>query len=201
MDIDIIIMNMNLDMYTHVLSREGMMKNLEFDQIINKVGGGPSRWKTPAVLDPKDVNFSITGGGWGMNVGNFLMRRSEWTDWLLDMWADPLAIAQNWTLPENDGWTHMYRNHRIVRDHAGCTNQNALNPYPAYNGLDSHWQQGDPFIHFAGCGGYEMCPGEWMKYWEKKESYDVPAWIKKQLEDGTADIEDTIKGKPSPPWP
>lgn len=152
LDMDIIIMNSSLDLHTHLLSQEGMMRNLVFDTRINKLGGGDSGMRAPKTMKRKDVNFLIASGGWGMNVGSFLMRRSVWTDWVLEMWADPLAIAQNWVLPENDGWTHLYKNHRIVRDHTGLTNQRALNGYPAYNTLGAHWQEGDILIHFAGCG-------------------------------------------------
>ena len=198
MDIDIIIMNMEVDMYTHLLSPEAMAKQMVYDQPINKPGGGPSGWRTAAEMDPKDVNFLIASGGWGMNVGNFLMRRSEWTDWTLDMWIDPHSIQKNWTFPENDGWTHLYRYHKIVRDHTGCTNQNALNAYPDYNGLGSHWKEGDLFVHFAGCGGNARCPERWNKYWKKKVPYNVPLWVNQQIENGTAHIEDTHKGKPNP---
>ncbi|KAL8645989.1 MAG: hypothetical protein Q9210_006396 [Variospora velana] len=194
MDMDIIIMNQSLSIWDHVLSPEGMARNAVLDKVINKPGGGPSGWKTLPSYNSSEVNFMIASGGWGMNIGNFLMRRSYWSGWLLDLWIDPFYIEKFKVLPENEGWTHMYRHHPIVRKHTLCTNQRALNAYPEYNPLGDHWHPGDHSVHFAGCGGNERCPGEWAKYWKRKESYEVPALVKQKLEDGTAEIENVQKG-------
>ncbi|KAL8720761.1 MAG: hypothetical protein Q9225_002427 [Loekoesia sp. 1 TL-2023] len=194
MDMDIIIMNQSLSLWDHVLSPEGMARNVVLDKIINKPGGGASGWKTPSSYNYSEVNFMIASGGWGMNIGNFLMRRSYWSEWLLDLWTDPFYIKEFTVFPENDGWTHMYRHHPIVRKHTVCTNQRALNAYPSYNALGEHWQPGDHSIHFAGCGANKECPNHWDKYWNLKESYEVPAIIKQKLADGTAEIENVQKG-------
>lgn len=199
LDIDIIIMNVSLSLYDHVLSREGMARNAVLDQDINKPGGGPSGWKTPATYDYDQVKFIINSGGWGMNVGNFIMRRSEWSDWLLDFWIDPLYIKEKWVLPENSGWTHMFNYHPIVRRYTVCTTQRAMNAYPEYNPLGTHWQPGDHSIHFAGCGNHTKCPGEWNKYWNLREKYVVPGFIEQQLKHGTAEIENIQKGVGVPP--
>ncbi|KAL8903411.1 MAG: hypothetical protein Q9171_007412 [Xanthocarpia ochracea] len=194
MDMDIIITNHSLSLWDHVLSPEGMARNVVLDQMINKPGGGASGWKTPPSYNYSEVNFMIASGGWGMNIGNFLMRRSYWSEWLLDLWIDPFYIKEFTTFPENDGWTHMYRHHPIVRKHTVCTNQRALNAYPSYNHLGEHWQPGDHSVHFAGCGANAKCPARWDEYWELKEKYDVPAEVKKKLADGTAEIENIQKG-------
>jgi hypothetical protein len=194
LDIDIIIMNMSLSLHDHVLSPEGMARNIVLDKMVKSPGGGDSGFKTPETYKYEDINFLIASGGWGMNVGNFIMRRSQWSDWLLDLWIDPLYIKQGWVFPENDGWTHMWRYHKIVRDHTACTNQRALNAYPEYNFLGEHWQPGDHSIHFAGCGNDTKCPGEWEKYWNMREKYEVPAFVKQKLENGTAEIENVQKG-------
>ena len=99
MDLDIIIMNQSLSMWDHVLSPEGMAHNAVLDKPINKPGGGLSGWKTPATYNYSEVNFLIASGGWGMNVGNFLMRRSQWSDWLLDLWIEPFYIEKGWIFP------------------------------------------------------------------------------------------------------
>ena len=88
----------------------------------------------------------------------------------------------------------MYRHHPIVRRHTVCTDQRALNAYPAYNTLGDHWQPGDHSVHFAGCGAHKECPDRWKEYWEKREKYEVPDFVKQKLEDGTAEIENMQKG-------
>ena len=194
LDLDIIIMNMSLSLGEHLLSPEGMARNAALDEPIRQTGGGLSGWRTPKTYKYDEVNFMIASGGWGMNVGNFLMRRSHWSDWLLDIWIEPYYIKQNWVLPENDGWTHMHRHHPIVRKHTLLTHQRALNPYPAYNALGAHWQPGDHSIHFAGCGTSPRCEGHWNKYWNLRENYTVPDIIKQKLRDGTAEIENIQRG-------
>lgn len=152
LDIDIIIMTHSVDLQAHVLSHDGMRRNLLYDTDLPGVGGGPLGFKSLADPNPEDVNFLIAADAWGMNAGSFLMRRGEWTDWVLEMWDDPLAIAQDWVFAENDGWTHLFTKHQMVRDHTGNTHQRALNSYPHYNGLGEHWEEGDLVVHFAGCG-------------------------------------------------
>ena len=194
LDLDIIIMNISLSLAEHVLSLEGMARNAARNETITATGGRPSGWRTPKTYEYDKVNFMIANSGWGMNAGNFLMRRSEWSDWLLDMWIEPYYIKQNWVLQENECWMHMYMNHPIVRNHTLCTRQRALNAYPEYNSLGAHWQPGDHSIHFAGCGTSPKCAGHWNQYWNLRENYTVPDILKQKLRDGTAEIENIQRG-------
>ncbi|KAF7716980.1 Alpha-1,2-galactosyltransferase [Penicillium ucsense] len=189
LDIDIIIMNMSLHIHDHVLSPEGMARNILLDYPINGAEGGSTGYRTSPGYRHKDVNFVISLDHWGMNVGNFLMRRSEWSDWLLDMWLEPLYISQNWVFPENDGWSHLWQHHQIVRNHTACMNQHSMNAYPDYNALGSHWEAGDHVVHFAGCGGDPICEGAWAKYWNMREDAEVPAFVQDKLREGVAEIE------------
>ena len=152
LDLDIIIMTPSLDLESHILPRGGLQRQLVLDEFLHVPGGGLSKMKTPAHMKDEDVNFIIDSGGWGMNVGSFLMRRSEWSDWLLDMWADPLATAKDWIFPENDGWTHLWNNHEIVRKHTGLVKQRSMNAYSPWNPNGAHYEDGDLLVHFAGCG-------------------------------------------------
>ena len=194
LDIDIIIMEHSLSLWDHVLSSEGMARNAALDVPIHGPGGGLTGANTPAAYNHSDVNFLISFDDWGLNTGNFLMRRSEWSDWLFDMWTDPFYIAQGWVFPDQDGWSYMFHHHPIVREHTVCMKQRALNAYPSYNTLGEHWQPGDHIVHFAGCGDNLSCPDRWNEYWPLREEYEVPASIKQKLEDGTAEIENVQKG-------
>lgn len=194
LDLDIIIMTPSLDLHTHVLSEEGMLQQMLIDQEIVGVGGGLLGFKSLVDPKPDDMNFVIAQDLWGQNVGSFLMRRGDWSDWVLEMWADPLATAKDWVFPENDGWTHLFKNHQIVRDHTAIVTQRALNAYPDYNELGEHWKDGDLLVHFAGCGSNKLCPVRWNEMWERRESYEVPEVIQQELANGTAKIEVFQKG-------
>lgn len=189
MDIDIIIMNMSLNIYDHVLSQEGLARNILLDQPMTGAGGGETGFRTPPEYRYDAINFVISMDAWGMNVGNFLMRRGDWSKWLLDLWIDPLFISQNWAFPEQDAWTHMWQYHSVIRDHTACMNQRSMNAYPEYNVLGEHWQPGDHIVHFAGCGDDPTCERKWAEYWHLREKVEVPISVKTRLEDGTAEIE------------
>ncbi|CAI7588546.1 unnamed protein product [Penicillium manginii] len=189
MDMDIIIMNMTLSIYDHVLSKEGLARNILLDRELTGAGGGKTGYSTPATYQHEDIKFVISLDSWGMNVGNFLMRRGEWSKWLLDLWIEPLYISQNWVFPENDAWTHMWQHHDVVRDHAAVTTQRSMNAYPDYNKLGENWQPGDHIVHFAGCGEDAICEQKWNKYWNLREKIEVPMSVRRKLEDGTAEIE------------
>ncbi|KAJ5126425.1 hypothetical protein N7526_008602 [Penicillium atrosanguineum] len=194
MDMDIIIMNTTLNIYDHILSKEGLAHNILLDREMTGAGGGKSGFSTPATYKHNDINFVISLDSWGMNVGNFLIRRGEWSKWLLDLWVEPLYISQNWVFPENDAWTHMWEYHGIVRDHAAITTQRSMNAYPDSNMIGEHWQPGDHIVHFAGCGGDVTCEEKWNKYWDMREKVEVPISVRQKLEDGTAEIENVQAG-------
>jgi len=196
LDLDILLMTLSIDIVSHLLSDDAMQRQIEIDQPIKVPGGGLLGLNTPKTTEPKSQNFIISQDKWGLNVGSFLMRAGNWTDFALDMWKDPLAIEKDWTYPEQEGFAHMYKHHPIIRDHTLIVNQRALNAYPDWNTLGEQWQEGDLLVHFAGCKSNPACPERWDKLWKIKESYEVPELIKKELADGTAKIETMQKGKP-----
>lgn len=197
-DIDIIIMNMELNVYDHILSRDGLDRHILLNKKLTGAGGGETGYITPSTYRYEDINFVIPEDSWGMNAGNFFMRRSEWSDWLLDVWLEPLFVKENWVFAENDAWTHMWQNHKIVRDHSACVSQRSMNSYPASNPLGESWQPGDLLIHFAGCDGGGECPSNWKRYWDLREDVQVPSSVHKKLADGTAEIENTQQGVDMP---
>ncbi|CAL5875153.1 uncharacterized protein PFLUO_LOCUS9457 [Penicillium psychrofluorescens] len=197
-DIDMIIMNMTTNVYDHVLSRDGMARNVLLDKMISGAGGGDLGYRTPATYNYEDINFVISEDRWGMVAGTFFMRRSYWTTWLLDMWLEPLFVEKNWVFAENDAWTHMWMYHDIVRNHSVCVNQRSLNSYPSTNGLGQSWQPGDFLIHFAGCNGGGECPNDWKRYWNMRERVEVPMSVQNKLADGTAEIENVQQGVDMP---
>lgn len=128
-------MNMLLSIHEHVLSQDGMARNIPLDHPMTGVDGGKTGYRSPTSYQHEDINSVISMNHWGMNVGNFLMPRSEWSDWLLDLWIEPLYIFQNWVFPENDRWRHMWQYHEIARNHTACMNQLSIDAYPDYNAL------------------------------------------------------------------
>ncbi|CAF9923710.1 MAG: hypothetical protein GOMPHAMPRED_003428 [Gomphillus americanus] len=199
LDFDAIIVNGSLDIYDHVLSSKAIAQNLLFDKDIPRVGGGSSGFRTPAVMKPEDVNMLISFDNWGMNTGSFLMRRCGWTDMVLEIWADPVAVEKDWIFFDQDGWVHLYQHNEFVRKYTGVVKQRSFNGYAKSNPLGAQWQSGDYVVHFAGCGSVKNmtnCRNNWQSYWEKRDNYTTPGWILEQIKTGTAPIESVQKGKP-----
>ncbi|KAJ6104324.1 hypothetical protein N7523_010644 [Penicillium sp. IBT 18751x] len=84
---------------------EGLARNILLDHKVHGAGGGMSSFSTPASYKHDDISFIISQDSEGLNVGSFLMRRGDWSKWLLDLWTDPLYISQNWIFPEQDAWS------------------------------------------------------------------------------------------------
>ncbi|KAI5282783.1 alpha-1,6-mannosyltransferase, partial [Ascosphaera acerosa] len=57
------------------------------------------------------INLVLTQDCMGFNLGSFLVRRSAWTDRLLDIWWDPVMYEQrhmNWDRKEASSLEHLY---------------------------------------------------------------------------------------------
>ena len=143
---DLVMMNHNINMYDWLLSDEAMSRHLDFETPINMPGGEEDSGMTPMnAIEPKDVKLLVAYDQNGLNAGSLLFRRSEWLDIMLDLWVDPIAIAQDWGFAEQDGLVHMIREFDYIKNHTGFVSQKAINEYYFM------YTPGDFLVHFAGC--------------------------------------------------
>lgn len=72
----------------------------------------------PYVDNTHDINLVVPQDCGGFNLGSFFIRRSEWTDFLLDVWWDPVFYEQRhmqWEHKEQDALVRNYcRNNSIL---------------------------------------------------------------------------------------
>lgn len=69
----------------------------------------------------------------GFNLGSFFVRRSAWTDRLLDIWWDPVLYEQKhmaWEHKEQDALEHVYTAQPWVRTHTAFVEQRKINSFP-----------------------------------------------------------------------
>jgi mannan polymerase II complex MNN10 subunit len=69
---------------------------------------------------PASINMLIPQDCGGFNLGSFMVRRSVWTDRLLDIWWDPVGYEQKhmeWEHKEQDAFEYMYQNQPWIRPH------------------------------------------------------------------------------------
>ena len=125
----------------------------------------------------------------GFNLGSFIVRRSEWTDRLLDIWWDPAAYEQKhmeWEHKEQDALEYLYKNQPWVRPHTAFIQQRMLNSFPpgacSDGGNDTriHYDERDRdfVVNMAGCEWGRDCWGEIYRYRQLSNELNRSRWEK-----------------------
>ncbi|EFX02569.1 alpha-mannosyltransferase [Grosmannia clavigera kw1407] len=150
---------------------------------------------------PDSVNLVLSQDCSGFNLGSFFIRKSEWTDRLLDVWWDPVAYEQkhmDWEHKEQDALEQLYIAQPWIRQHTGFLPQRMINSFPqgacSENGNNTryHYDQKDRdfLVNMAGCEWGRDCWGEMYNYrelsyylnrswWERfKEDFLCIVWFK-----------------------
>lgn len=136
----------------------------------------------------------------GFTLGSFFMRRSQWTERLLDVWWDPVCYEQKhmqWEHKEQDALEHLYTHQPWVRSHTAFISQRKLNAYPPAacgsqdNELDErfhyHEQDRDFMVNLAGCEWGRDCWAEMYHYRQLSNHLNRSSWKKfKDWVSGTA---------------
>lgn len=152
----------------------------------------------PVSLSPTGDNSSIdlivSQDCDGFNLGSFLVRRSEWSDRLLDFWWDPITYELMhlvWEHNEQDSLEYAYMNQPWVRSHVAfvpareinalppgtCTTRGDNHPMIHYNEDDR-----DFLVNMAGCEWGRDCWGEVSGYSELSDRLNRNRWQK--IKDG-----------------
>ncbi|KAK5117711.1 hypothetical protein LTR62_005135 [Meristemomyces frigidus] len=82
---------------------------------------------------PESINLVVPQDCGGFNLGSFFVRRSVWTDRLLDAWWDPVFYEQKhmeWEHKEQDALEYVYTNQPWIRPHVGFISQRLVNAFP-----------------------------------------------------------------------
>ncbi|KAJ5675228.1 uncharacterized protein N7477_005162 [Penicillium maclennaniae] len=111
--------------------------------------------------DPDSLNMLLTQDCTGFNLGSFFLRRSLWTDRLLDSWWDPVMYEQmhmNWEHKEQDAFEYVYQSQPWIRSSVGFLPQRTINSFPPgacgdENNPQFHYQEEDRdmVVNMAGC--------------------------------------------------
>ncbi|KAI4209840.1 MAG: hypothetical protein LQ351_007258 [Letrouitia transgressa] len=141
----------------------------------------------------------------GFNLGSFFIRRSTWTDRLLDIWWDPVGYEQKhmeWEHKEQDALEHLYINQPWIRTHTAFIPQRKINSFPAGacgdNGEDAkiHYKEADRdfVVNMAGCEWGRDCWGEMYNFRELSNKLNRTPWEK--FKDGISERVKAMKAKP-----
>jgi mannan polymerase II complex MNN10 subunit len=147
---------------------------------------------------PESINLIIPQDCGGFNLGSFFVRRSVWTDRLLDIWWDPVGYEQKhmeWEHKEQDALEYMYENQPWVRSHVAFIPQRRINSFPpgacGDKGDDPkiHYKSSDRdfLVNMAGCEWGRDCWGEMFAYRKLSERlnrniiHKAWDWIKESI--------------------
>ncbi|OLL24524.1 putative alpha-1,2-galactosyltransferase gmh1 [Neolecta irregularis DAH-3] len=163
LDQDAIIMTPNLSIEAELLNPKILsQKLLSHEKYIRK--GLPDSF-SPDVYDLDKVDLICSQDHNGINAGSILIRRSSWTDIVLDLWNNPDLKQATGFGKEQDLIRDLLVRHDTFRNHAGIVQQRLINAY--YEGGDNmKWQEGDLVVHFAGCWVNKKCGVWWNEMWE-----------------------------------
>lgn len=146
--------------------------------------------------NPASVNLILPQDCGGFNLGSFFIRRSDWTDRLLDIWWDPVLYEQKhmeWEHKEQDSLEYLYANQPWVRSSTAFVPQRRVNSFPpgaCGDGTDLgvHYQEKhrDFVVNMAGCNWGRDCWAEIYGYRELSNWLNRTPWEK--LKDSLTDV-------------
>ena len=104
LDLDAIIMSPKQDLNSLILSHAGLAKSLDFGVEWHRSDRIPLGVYMPNQEDVKfdEIDMLVTQDHNGINAGSFFLRRSKFTQWMLDIWADPFFMRHDWPGQEQD---------------------------------------------------------------------------------------------------
>lgn len=136
--------------------------------------------------DPSSIQIVLSQDCAGFNLGSFFIRRSIWSDRLLDALWDPVLYEQkhmNWEHKEQDALEHLYATQPWVRSGVAFLPQRHINSFPPGAcgdeiDKDIHYSERDRdfVVNMAGCQFGRDCWGEMNTYRERSNWLNRTRW-------------------------
>ncbi|KAI1356475.1 galactosyl transferase GMA12/MNN10 family-domain-containing protein [Xylaria sp. FL0043] len=209
LDLNTFIMEPSYSLQSHIFNnlQKHIYRDINEFNPLNLTHPLKANYLDPESLSPvgdgkvDSVNLMLSQDCAGFNLGSFFIRRSEWTDRLLDIWWDPVSYEQKhmeWEHKEQSALQQLYTTQPWIRSHTAFLPQRMINSFPIgacnENGNDTriHYDQNDRdfFVNMAGCEFGRDCWGEMYNFrelsyylnrnpWERfKEDLVAVIWYK-----------------------
>ena len=170
-----------LDLSTYIMEPDVSLQKHIFDDLENNVvrnlsaAFNPSGYRDDvAFVDyTQPINMVIPQDCGGFNLGSFFLRRSEWTERLLDVWWDPVFYEQKhmeWAHKEQDAFAELYTSQAWIRSSTAFIGNRRVNAYPPgacqdyANDRQFFYGDRDFCVNMAGCQFGRNCYDEMMFY-------------------------------------
>ncbi|CAI4217311.1 unnamed protein product [Parascedosporium putredinis] len=127
--------------------------------------------KTYSHLKPENVDVVVTQDFEGMSADSLIIRNSEWAEFFLDSWYDPLYRSYNFQKAETHALEHIAQWHPTILSKLALVPQSTLNSYSRAT-LGAKYSTGDFVVRFAGCTkmGNTACHQEAGRYNELRRN-------------------------------
>lgn len=175
------------------------------DESLSAVGDGKA----------ESINLIVPQDCGGFNLGSFFVRRSAWTDYVLDIWWDPVFYEQRhmeWEHKEQDALEYIYTNQPWIRPHVAFAPQRKINAFPngacgddrglpsggckalqigddmkecGIQGIHYQEEERDFLVNMAGCEWGRDCWGEIYNFRQLSNHLNRNPWEK--FKDGISD--------------
>ncbi|PGH16142.1 hypothetical protein AJ79_01909 [Helicocarpus griseus UAMH5409] len=204
LDLHTYIMEPTYSIQSHLLNdlEANTYRDINFFNPLNITHPPAAPFLDPISLSPtgdnktSSINMVLAQDCSGFNLGSFMVRRSTWTDRLLDIWWDPVLYEQKhmaWEHKEQDSLEHLYTNQPWIRPHVAFVPQRRMNSFPPGacgdgNDLRFHYQMKDRdfLVNMAGCEWGRDCWAEMYRY--RQMSYWLNRTWWERFKEGTVSL-------------
>lgn len=210
-DTDVIIMDPQRDLASHILNPHVLSQRLTYGKPLLDIYGQVNGLLYPekSEVDIDDIDLVISQDLLGLNAGSFFIRRSQFIDWLLDFWFEPIFMNHQFPRAEQGCLIHLMNHHPILRKHIGLVPQRMINCYdePEDDPGHSRWHPHNFVVHFAGKNTNDGFLNLWDRYWVQRrllpedariasvESLNVPRPTEEEIEAEKLKQEEEEKAK------
>ncbi|KAK5036969.1 alpha-1,6-mannosyltransferase [Exophiala sideris] len=209
LDLNTYIMEPSLSLQSHIFNdlANNVYRDINVYNPLNITHPPQTAFLDPVARSPTGDNLTssidiiISQDCGGFNLGSFFIRRSPFTDRLLDMWWDPVLYEQKhmeWDHKEQDSLEHMYESQPYMRTHFAFIPQRKINAFPPGacavepkddENVDPKRPLTDPQFHYnvkerdfmvnmAGCEWGRDCWAEMYGYRELSNKLNRSTWAK-----------------------
>ncbi|KAL9111318.1 MAG: hypothetical protein Q9227_004195 [Pyrenula ochraceoflavens] len=195
LDLNTFIMEPKYSLQSHIFNRLGIYTYRDINHFnpLKMTHPLTDPFLDPLSLSPTGDNITssidllLSQDCGGFNLGSFFVRRSTFTDRLLDIWWDPVLYEQKhmqWEHKEQDALEYLYEHQPWIRTRTAFLPQRMINSYPpgacGEKGDDPnvHYQERDRdfFVNMAGCEWGRDCWAEIYQYRELSNRLNRSRW-------------------------
>lgn len=173
LDSDIIIMNPDIDMASHVLHPNALAQRIMYGTSVQGLHREPLvTYPNKDHIDLDKIDIILSKDKYSIQTGALFFRRSDFITEFLQLWDDPALVKMGFQENEQDALLYLALRHPALFKRIGLVPQRLLNPYPHYDRSDTGtFQEGDFMVHFPGDikNDDNAYNAAWEEWWAKRK--------------------------------